>query len=191
MFIPHKHMTENEVSELLQVIEDVQGKANKSDAENKSKDNQILGLQDEISQWDVATSKLSKEKKRVEEELKAVNESLQDVLDKNEHLARSKLDLEREVERAEVNCDGERRAKAELEKAKRRLEADLKASQDENSKTLKQKADLEDLGKCLECVVDLTKVAAGFSSSVLTGPLTCSEEERQRLSQLELERRGG
>jgi chromosome segregation ATPase len=141
------YIIENVQIQLQETVASMREKAIKSDAENKSKDNQIISLQDEISQREAANSKLCKEKKRVEEELTAANESLADMAGKIEFLARSKLDLEAEVETVEANWDREKRARADLDKAKRKLEADLKAMQEENGKVLKQKSQLEEDGK--------------------------------------------
>ena len=58
---------EIEIGELKANVDEVGTRLSKSDAENKSKENQIRKLQDEMAQQDDKIAKLMKEKKRLEE----------------------------------------------------------------------------------------------------------------------------
>ncbi len=81
-----KKKLESEINELQQNIQDIQTKLHKSEAENKSKESQIRKMQDEMASQDDSNSKLTREKKRLEELNSRTLEQLQQEEDKVNHL---------------------------------------------------------------------------------------------------------
>jgi myosin heavy chain 6/7 len=111
--------------------------------EGGSKDLLIKNLQDEIAQQEELISKLSKEKKAIQEQSQKSAEDSQSQEDKVNHLNKVKSKLERSLDELEDSLEREKKLRGDIEKTKRKVEGDLKLSQEAVADLERNKKELE------------------------------------------------
>merc|ERR1712088_602573 len=107
-------------------IEDLEIQIQKLEQERTNRDHTIRTLNDEIANQDEVINKLNKEKKHV-----------------SENAAKSLEDLAASVDELQGSLNGEKRARADIEKTRRRVEGDLKVTQETVSELERQKKEAE------------------------------------------------
>merc|ERR1712045_121708 len=108
-----------------------------------NRDHTIRTLNDEIANQDEVINKLNKEKKHLSENASKSLEDLQAAEDKVDHLAKIKAKLDATLDELQGSLAGEKRARADIEKARRRVEGDLKVTQEGVSELERQKKEAE------------------------------------------------
>merc|ERR1711956_137731 len=111
-------------------IEDLEISIQKLEQEKTNRDHTIRTLNDEIADQDEVINKLNKEKKHVSENAAKSLEDLAASEDKVDHLAKIKAKLEATLDELSGSLNGEKRARADIEKTRRRVEGDLKVTQE-------------------------------------------------------------
>merc|ERR1712170_152805 len=106
-------------------IEDLELAIQKLEQEKTNRDHTIRTLNDEIANQDEVINKLNKEKKHMNENASKAMEDLQAAEDKVDHLAKIKAKLDATLDELQGSLNGEKRARADIEKARRRVEGDL------------------------------------------------------------------
>ncbi|XP_051491185.1 myosin-1B-like [Apus apus] len=91
---------------------------------------QVKNLTEEMAALDENISKLTKEKKALQEAHQQTLDDLQVEEDKVSTLTKTKTKLEQQVDDLEGSLEQEKKLRMDLERAKRKLEGDLKMSQD-------------------------------------------------------------
>merc|ERR1739844_306330 len=124
-------------------IEDLELAIQKLEQEKTNRDHNIRSLNDEIANQDEVINKLNKEKKHVAENNSKSLEDLQASGDKVDHLAKIKAKLEAPLDELQGSLNGEKRARADIEKTRRRVEGDLKVTQESVSELERQKKEAE------------------------------------------------
>jgi len=107
-----------------------------------TKDDQIRTLKEEIEHQHDMISKLNKEKKAGNEGKQKIEEDIQTIEDRCNHLSRVKSKLEQSLDEAEDSLEREKKAKNEVEKQKRKVEGDLKLTQETLSELERVKNEL-------------------------------------------------
>merc|ERR1711878_117468 len=125
-------------------IEDLELAIQKLEQEKTNRDHTIRTLNDEIANQDEVINKLNKEKKHLSENASKSLEDLQAAEDKVDHLAKIKAKLDATLDELQGSLNGEKRARADIEKARRRVEGDLKVTQESVSELERQKKSAED-----------------------------------------------
>merc|ERR1712214_124122 len=111
-------------------IEDLELAIQKLEQEKTNRDHTIRTLNDKIANQDEVINKLNKEKKHLGENGAKAMEDLQVAQDKVDHLAKIKAKLDATLDELQGSLNGEKRARADIEKARRRVEGDLKVTQE-------------------------------------------------------------
>merc|ERR1711988_1662963 len=124
-------------------IEDLELAIQKLEQEKTNRDHTIRSLNDEIANEDEVINKLNKEKKHMGENASKSLEDLQAAEDKVDHLAKIKAKLDATLDELQGSLNGEKRARADIEKARRRVEGDLKVTQESVSELERQKKEAE------------------------------------------------
>merc|ERR1712083_190239 len=124
-------------------IEDLELSIQKLEQEKTNRDHTIRTLNDEIANQDEVINKLNKEKKHLSENASKSLEDLQAAEDKVDHLAKIKAKLDATLDELQGSLAGEKRARADIEKARRRVEGDLKVTQEGVSELERQKKEAE------------------------------------------------
>merc|ERR1719499_48370 len=119
-------------------IEDLELAIQKLEQEKTNRDHTIRTLNDEIANQDEVINKLNKEKKHLSENASKSLEDLQAAEDKVDHLAKIKAKLDATLDELQGSLNGEKRARADIEKARRRVEGDLKVTQESVSELERQ-----------------------------------------------------
>merc|ERR1712062_906441 len=109
-------------------IEDLELAIQKLEQEKTNRDHTIRTLNDEIANQDEVINKLNKEKKHLSENASKSLEDLQVASEKVDHLAKIKAKLDATLDELQGSLNGEKRARADIEKARRRVEGDLKVT---------------------------------------------------------------
>uniref|UniRef100_A0A8C0FKS8 Uncharacterized protein n=1 Tax=Bubo bubo TaxID=30461 RepID=A0A8C0FKS8_BUBBB len=119
-----KRKLEDECSELKKDIDDLEITLAKVEKEKHATENKVLlELHHNIS-------KLTKEKKSLQEAHQQVLDDLQAEEDKVNTLSKAKVKLEQQVDDLEGSLEQEKKVRMDLERAKRKLEGDLKLTQE-------------------------------------------------------------
>uniref|UniRef100_A0A8B9BR68 Myosin heavy chain 6 n=1 Tax=Anser brachyrhynchus TaxID=132585 RepID=A0A8B9BR68_9AVES len=119
-----KRKLEDECSELKKDIDDLEITLAKVEKEKHATENKEMATLDEN------ISKLTKEKKSLQEAHQQVLDDLQAEEDKVNTLSKAKLKLEQQVDDLEGSLEQEKKVRMDLERAKRKLEGDLKLTQE-------------------------------------------------------------
>merc|ERR1711941_197364 len=125
-----KKQLESDNSIIKKDIEDLEMAISKLEQEKTNRDHTIRTLNDEIANQDEVINKLNKEKKHLSENASKSLEDLQAAEDKVDHLAKIKAKLDATLDELQGSLAGEKRARADIEKARRRVEGDLKVTQE-------------------------------------------------------------
>merc|ERR1712001_298601 len=124
-------------------IEDLEIQIQKLEQEKTNRDHTIRTLNDEIANQDEVINKLNKEKKHWSENASKSLEDLQAAEDKVDHLAKIKAKLDATLDELQGSLNGEKKARADIEKTRRRVEGDLKVTQESVSELERQKKEAE------------------------------------------------
>merc|ERR1712099_88474 len=100
-------------------IEDLEMAIQKLEQEKTNRDHTIRTLNDEIANQDEVINKLNKGKKHLSENASKSLENLQAAEDKVDHLAKIKAKLDATLDELQGSLNGEKRARADIEKARR------------------------------------------------------------------------
>merc|ERR1711936_762852 len=95
-----------------------------------TKDNQIRTLKEEIAHQEELIGKLQKEKRGTGDSKQKVEENIQSMEDKCNHLNKVKAKLEQALDECEDSLEREKKAKGDVEKLKRKVDGDLKLTQE-------------------------------------------------------------
>ncbi|KAL2297583.1 hypothetical protein Nmel_016128 [Mimus melanotis] len=143
-----KRKLEDECSELKKDIDDLEMTLAKVEKEKHATENKVTeesgnysspdsapiqlvkNLTEEMAALDENISKLTKEKKALQEAHQQTLDDLQVEEDKVSTLTKAKTKLEQQVDDLEASLEQEKKLRMDLERAKRKLEGDLKMSQD-------------------------------------------------------------
>merc|ERR1719328_528141 len=118
---------EAEVTVVKKDMEDLELALQKLEQEKINRDHQIRSLNDEVAAQDEIINKLNKEKKHIGDNQSKSSDDLSAAEEKVNHLNSIKTKLERTLDELE---DGEKRARAEVEKTRRKIEGELKIAQE-------------------------------------------------------------
>merc|ERR1711902_287245 len=95
-----------------------------------TKDSQIRTLRDEIAHQEDLIAKLNKDKKSTSEGRQKIEEDIQTMEDRCNHLNKVKGKLEQSLDECEDALEREKKSKGDVEKMKRKIEGDLKLTQE-------------------------------------------------------------
>lgn len=118
-----------EVNYLTDVIDDLQPRLSKVEADLQVKNNENQKLSTELLQTEDALANLSKEKKRIDQTNVKLMEQVHHEENKNIQLNKVRLELQRELALAEDGLQKGIREKAELNQSVKRQENELKTTQ--------------------------------------------------------------
>lgn len=121
---------EHDLLQLNQQLNEITEKLRRSEADNRSKTNQIQMLQGDLVRQEDTVNNFTRDRKRLEQDNLRLTEALEQIEDKNSHLTKLRTKLEQRLDETNLAVDKEKRARNELDKAKRKLETDLKNVQE-------------------------------------------------------------
>ena len=119
-----------EKSKLVQEVSSMEKKLSSAEQDRADKDDQIRSLREEMEHQNDMVSKLQKEKKDGSGGRQKIEEDIQAMEDRCNHLSRVKNKLEQSLDECEDSLDREKKSKQEVEKQKRKIEGDLKLTQE-------------------------------------------------------------
>merc|ERR1711902_48205 len=124
-------------------IEDLELAIQKLEQEKTNRDHQIRSLNDEIANQDEVINKLNKEKKHAGEISSKASDDLQVVEDKVAHMNNIKSKLEQTLDELSGALNGEKRARADIDKNRRKVEGELKVTQETVADLVRSKKEAE------------------------------------------------
>merc|ERR1719458_2476490 len=119
-----------EATRLREEIKNLESTIEKCEEDKMTKDSQIRTLRDEIAHQGDLISKLSKDKKSTSEGRQKIEEDIQSMEDRCNHMNKVKGKLEQSLDECEDTLEREKKAKGDAEKMKRKVEGDLKLTQE-------------------------------------------------------------
>merc|ERR1712127_537340 len=119
-----------EACKLREDIENLESTIEKCEEDKMTKDSQIRTLRDEIAHQGDLISKLSKDKKSTSEGRQKIEEDIQSMEDRCNHMNKVKGKLEQSLDECEDTLEREKKSKGDVEKMKRKVEGDLKLTQE-------------------------------------------------------------
>merc|ERR1719458_1247264 len=119
-----------EACKLREDIKNLESTIEKCEEDKMTKDSQIRTLRDEIAHQGDLISKLSKDKKSTSEGRQKIEEDIQSMEDRCNHMNKVKGKLEQSLDECEDTLEREKKSKGDAEKMKRKVEGDLKLTQE-------------------------------------------------------------
>ena len=123
-------------------VRTMENKLTSAEQDRMDKDEQIRSLRGEMEHQNEMISKLQKDKKGCNEGRQKIEEDIQAMEDRCNHLSKLKNKLEQSLDESEDCLDREKKSKQEVEKQKRKIEGDLKLTQETFSELDRIKAEL-------------------------------------------------
>merc|ERR1719175_162250 len=119
-----------EADKLRGEIQDLETSLQNCEEDKSTKDNQIRTLREEIAHQEELIAKLHKEKRGAGDNRQKIEEDIQAMEDKCNHLNKVKAKLEQSLDECEDSLEREKKSKSDVEKLKRKIEGDLKLTQE-------------------------------------------------------------
>merc|ERR1719309_1463565 len=120
----------SEADKLRTDIKTLEAQMESCEEDKSTKDSQIRTLKEEIGHQEELISRLQKEKRGAGDNRQKIEEDIQAMEDKCNHLNKVKAKLEQSLDECEDSLEREKKSKSDVEKLKRKIEGDLKLTQE-------------------------------------------------------------
>ena len=147
--IQQKQQLEQQMNKVTSQVSQIEGEVRSlesaltaSEEERALKDEQIKTIKEEIAHQADMVAKLIKEKKGFGDDKQKIEEDIQTMEDKCNHLSKIKGKLEQSLDEAEDAVEREKKVRNDVEKSKKKLEGDLKLTQEAVNDLERIKAEL-------------------------------------------------
>ncbi|KAK4317165.1 hypothetical protein Pmani_011728 [Petrolisthes manimaculis] len=138
-----KKKVEQDVSSLKKDVNGLESVIQQGELHKADKDHQIRSLREDVTHNEELFTKVTKEKKQLQECNQKMAEDLQTVEDKCTHLNNIKTKLEQTLDELEDELRSEKQRRGESDKVRRRVEGDLKLTQETMIELERSRKDLE------------------------------------------------